>query len=277
MSTEGDKRRTAFLRFKVLAGVLGVLSIVILACAGLGIKHHDADTFGPPYYVGGFIVGPVALLTAFVCMSVFIGAMGKSYDDDKMKRLAPQISCQYTMSMLLLPACFIGGVLTGIWGLDAEDINRTLAAIILAGCILTCFVTIVSMCTVCAYGKHFGVHINRRGRRTVIITDNSTAFSRSSEGTHDRSGGMVLHSNVNVFTTDTNHQHISQLEQQNQLLQQRLALQQQMLMQQQQQEQQQQFSGGVYPPPPAYEDPTYPPNTSLPGPSAPPPPYSKVV
>lgn len=181
------------------------------------------------------------------------------------------------MSTLLIPACLIGCVFTGIWGLtyNEEDENfnkiRTFAILILTGIILVFLVDIALMYTISSHGKYFGVVIGRKGRRTFVA-------SSSGGGNRSNESGMVIQNNVNVFSTDSQRQNVNQLQQQNRLLQQQVALQQQLISQQQQQ--QQQFSGGMYPPPPpTYSniDPAYPPTASFPDPSAPPPPYAKAM
>lgn len=182
------------------------------------------------------------------------------------------MSCQHTITVLLVPACFVGSLFTGIGGFSGDEddrpkgTNKFLAVVILVCCILTLFVAFVSMCTVRKYGKYFGVIINKRGRQKVVVTNSSS----NATGRGESSGTTVnVRTNMNVFTTDVNNQHLSQLEQQNRLLQQQVNLQQQLLNQQQQQSQ---FTGGLYPPPMPSRfddsDPAYPP-------TAPPPPYEK--
>jgi hypothetical protein len=156
--------------------------------------------------------------------------------------------------------------------------NKNIAIIILTAIICVFVVTIISMGTIRSYGKYFGVIIDKRGRRTVFVSNNTSDNGAGVDRSHQSSGGVVVHNNMNIFSTDTNQQHVSQLERENRLLQQQLALQQQMMSQQRQQ--QPPFPGGMYPPPPpSYSDtdPAYPPTASFPNPSAPPPPYSKAV
>ncbi|XP_060596974.1 uncharacterized protein LOC132750921 [Ruditapes philippinarum] len=284
MSKEGDKRKSALERLKVLAGLFVVLSIIIMICAGLGTTYRDKDAFGPPYYIGGFIVGPLAFLAALLLVISLMGSMGKSVEDDQWTELAPRLSCQYALSTLLIPGCFIGCIFTGIWGLNSDEdeensqTNKNIAIIILTAIICVFVVTIISMGTIRSYGKYFGVIIDKRGRQTVFVSNNTSDNGAGVGRANQSSSGVVVHNNMNIFSTDTNQQHVSQLERENRLLQQQLALQQQMMSQQRQQ--QQQFTGGMYPPPPpSYSDtdPAYPPTASFPGPSAPPPPYSKGV
>lgn len=183
------------------------------------------------------------------------------------------MSCQYSTTVLLVPACFVGTIFTGIGGFSGGEDDRPqgtskfLAVVILVGCILTFFVALVSMSTVRTYGKYFGVVISKRGRQNVVVANSSS----NAVGRGESSGTTVnVRTNTNVFSTNVNNQHISQLEQQNRLLQQQLTLQQQLLNQQQQQGGQ--FAGGLYPPtmPPHYNDP----DPAFP-PTAPPPPYDK--
>ncbi|XP_060556700.1 ALK tyrosine kinase receptor-like [Ruditapes philippinarum] len=182
---------------------------------------------------------------------------------------------QYILSMFTIMGCFIGCVSAGVGGFsstsssfrdeDEEDDGpkKTLALIILLGCIGAIFLTIFSMCIVCTYGSYFGVHIQRgrRGRMVFINTNGQSTMP------------TVFQTNTVQTGMHVNDAQISQLEAQNRLLQQQLDLQRQMFEQQQQQQQQQQtqYSTGVYPPPP----PSYP-GFSTTGPTAPPPNYYDV-
>lgn len=147
------------------------------------------------------------------------------------------------LSMFMLMGCFIGTFLAGIGGFtfssELSTLNKNLAIVILLGSILGLILTIGSLCLFCTYSKFFGVIMRRgyRGRTVIINTHNPGSAS----------------TDPNIFLTSNaqsaaNNAQISQLERQNQLLQQQLELQKQL-------NQQQQFGGGFSqpPPPPAYD------------------------
>ncbi|XP_045157705.1 uncharacterized protein LOC123523966 isoform X2 [Mercenaria mercenaria] len=241
MTAEEEGREKALRLYKILACLLGLLGVGLLICGILAVTNTDSDSFGMPYFLGGFIVGIL-------------------------------IQGQYILSMFTIMGCFIGCVSAGVGGLsssgfddddeDEDGPKKTLAVIILVGCIGAIFLTIFSMCIVCTYSSYFGVVI-QRGRRGRMVFINNTG----------QTAGMptTIHTTTFQTTPQTNSNQVSQLEAQNRLLQQQLELQRQLFQQQQQQQQQTQYSGGFYPPPPP---PSYGLNDSAP--SAPPPNYFDV-
>lgn len=53
----GKGRKSALVRLKVVTALLTFLGACLLLCAGLGVEVYDDDSFGFPYYIGGFVVG----------------------------------------------------------------------------------------------------------------------------------------------------------------------------------------------------------------------------
>ena len=161
-----------------------------------------------------------------------------------------QMTCQYILGMIFFPLCVMGCVFAGTGGLSVsytlrdenpdEEQVKAISASIIVGCLGCLAVNIFGMCLICTYGRYFGVHINQRRGRSVIVfnqANTGTVFNQANTGT-------------NVFTTQNSTQ-VSSLQEQNRLLQMQIQLQQQQLQQQQQQ---------FPPPPPSYGmDPAYPP------------------
>ncbi|XP_045157701.1 uncharacterized protein LOC123523966 isoform X1 [Mercenaria mercenaria] len=271
MTAEEEGREKALRLYKILACLLGLLGVGLLICGILAVTNTDSDSFGMPYFLGGFIVGILTLISAALCTCIFLKAPGAD-SDVKKRELACAIQGQYILSMFTIMGCFIGCVSAGVGGLsssgfddddeDEDGPKKTLAVIILVGCIGAIFLTIFSMCIVCTYSSYFGVVI-QRGRRGRMVFINNTG----------QTAGMptTIHTTTFQTTPQTNSNQVSQLEAQNRLLQQQLELQRQLFQQQQQQQQQTQYSGGFYPPPPP---PSYGLNDSAP--SAPPPNYFDV-
>ena len=57
--TSDEARAKAINLYRTLAGVQGVLGLGLLACGGCGTMYTNENSFGPPYYLGGFLVGSV--------------------------------------------------------------------------------------------------------------------------------------------------------------------------------------------------------------------------
>ncbi|XP_052806929.1 uncharacterized protein LOC128236111 [Mya arenaria] len=276
MTSEDDGRAAALLRYKILAGLMGFLSVGLLSIGIIAVVKYPEGGFGPPYFVGCFFVGILGMIHAAVC--TFIAFKGGEFakDDIKKREIGCAITGQYILSMFLFMGCFIGTILAGIGGMNTdtygfddegtgyEDKVKLLAGIIIAGCILALGVNIFGMFIVCTYGSYFGVRVqNRRNGRTVILFEHTGTVST----TNTAYGG----SGMGGMGTNANTQN---LQEQNRLLQEQLRLQQE-LINTQQRAQGPQF--GVYPPPPANypsggtypaSDPAYPPG--------PPPSYGNI-
>lgn len=272
MSPEEEGRAKALRYYRILAVVLGLIGVTQLSLGIVGVTKENSyggSTFGPPFYVGGFIVGILGLLSAGLCACVLFKADADS--DVKKRELACTMHGQYAVSMFMIMGCFAGSVLAGIGGIsdfgepsegEYYETKKTLAVVILVLCIVALGVAIASLCVVCTYGAYFGVIIqNRRGGRVVIWNNTGTSGTVTMHTTAYGMGGI----NSAPFNTTTygmntqNDEQIRNLQEQNRLLQQQLELQRQL-------NQQQQYSGGYYPPPPA----------SYGNQSAPPPSYDSV-
>jgi hypothetical protein len=58
ISDEGKEK--ALRNYRILAVVLGILGATLLILGIVSVvkeNENDEDTFGPPFYVGGFVVG----------------------------------------------------------------------------------------------------------------------------------------------------------------------------------------------------------------------------
>ena len=56
-SPTDEARGKAINLYRVLALVQLLLGVGLLACGGLGTQYNDSGSFGPPYFIGGFLVG----------------------------------------------------------------------------------------------------------------------------------------------------------------------------------------------------------------------------
>ena len=168
---------------------------------------------------------------------------------------------QYILSMFTFGGCLFGVIFAGMGSCEdysyyddyytcppERDIIRYC---LITGILIGLVVNIVSMCTVCAYGKIFGVMM-RRGRRgrTVMSIDTSPDGTRNARA---QLGLFATSLQTNTIQANNfgvgNEARMQQLTRENELLQQNLELQRQL---QQQQQQQPQNTGAVYPPPPPY-------------------------
>ncbi|KAL4222394.1 hypothetical protein ACF0H5_018433 [Mactra antiquata] len=269
-----EGRAKALKYYKLMAVAQALLGIGMLVCGVVAAINQDEDVFGPPYFVGGFVVGIMALIAALLCSCIIAKAPGASSSVNK-QELGCAMTGHYILSMFMIMGCFMGVVLAGIGGFgfsdhnDRSSLNKSLAVVILVGCIVGLFLTIGSLCIVCTYGRYFGIVITSGHRgRTVIINTNTTGnqiVGMQPVTTH----GAVFQTDYGMGMGTNQSQQISELEQQNRLLQQQLELQRQL---NQAQQQQQPYGGGFQQPPPP---PMYPGNAAYP-PTAPPPSYSDV-
>ncbi|XP_052806174.1 uncharacterized protein LOC128235398 isoform X2 [Mya arenaria] len=188
MASEEEGRVVALKRYKILAGLMGLLTAGLLIMGIIAVTMYPENGFGPPYYLGCFIVG---------CL----------------------IKGHYALSIFLCIGCFFGIFfavvsLSGfVSGPDEptgyEDKVEALSGITIACCILTLGVNIFGIRIVITYGRYFGVHIN----------DHRTG---AAETTFDTQTG-VLHNDG----TGTNAI-IQSLTEENRLLQENLRLQQEL-------------------------------------------------
>ncbi|WAR05617.1 hypothetical protein MAR_020986, partial [Mya arenaria] len=174
---------------------MGLLSAGLLIIGIIAVSKYPDSGFGPPYFIGCFVVGCLGLIHALVC--TFIAFKGGDIDNDDIKKR--EIGC--------------------------ADKVKTLSGIIIAGCILTLGVNVFGMCIVCTYGSYFGVHIQNRQRGRAVITfgttgtGTNTAFVTHTGGL--QMGGMGANADIQT------------LQEQNRLLQENLRLQQELFNQQQ--------------------------------------------
>lgn len=249
MTPEDEGKVKAHRNYRILAVVLGILGATLLIFGIVSVvreNENDEDTFGPPFYVGGFVVGIT-------------------------------IQGQFMLSIFMIMGCFAGTVLAGVGGFgfshfrENKDyyyyVKQKYAAAILALCIISLFVTICSLCTLCTmYKSYFGVAINnRRGARVVIWTNTGTG---NAVITQTQTFGNYPTNATGFGMGSASNDQIRQLQEQNRLLQEQLELQRQ--LQQNQNPQQNLYGGGYYPPPPP---PSYGFSGGL---SAPPPSYGTV-
>ena len=52
-----EARAKAINLYKILAGVQFLLGIGLLICGGFGTTYTDEEDIGPPFFLGGFLVG----------------------------------------------------------------------------------------------------------------------------------------------------------------------------------------------------------------------------
>ena len=156
---------------------------------------------------------------------------------------------QYILSMFTFGGCIFGIIFAAMGSCNdytfdyyycppERDIIRYC---IIAGVCVALVVNIVAMCTVCNYGKVFGV-VMRRGHRgrTVMSIDTSAGGQQSAQ--IGFAGGYAANS-FQINSLGGNDARMQQLARENELLQQNLALQRQL--------QQQQQNAGTLPPAPA--------------------------
>jgi len=57
MTVPEEGRRAAIRRYVILALLMGLLSGGLFACGIIAVDKYPEGGFGPPYYIGGFVVG----------------------------------------------------------------------------------------------------------------------------------------------------------------------------------------------------------------------------
>ncbi|KAL4222395.1 hypothetical protein ACF0H5_018434 [Mactra antiquata] len=254
-----EGRAKALKCYKLMAVVQALLGIGMLVCGVVAAKNPDEDSFGPPYFLGGFVIGIMALFAALVCTCIIVKARG-AYNGVNKQELGCAMSGLFIFSMFMIMGCILGLAFAAVGGFgfsdhdDRSSLNKLLILVILVGCIVGLFLTIGSLCIVCIYGRYFGVVIRSgRRQRTIIINTNMAGQPGT---THT---AALAQSEQN-----------SQLEEQNRLLQQQLELQIQL---NQAQQQQKSYGGGFQQPPPPH---MYADNNAPYPPTAPPPSYCDV-
>ncbi|WAR05444.1 hypothetical protein MAR_020813 [Mya arenaria] len=120
MTSEDDGRAAALLRYMILAGLMGFLSVGLLSIGIIAVVKYPEGGFGPPYFVGCFFVGILGMIHAAVC--TFIAFKGGEFakDDIKKREIGCAITGQYILSMFLFMGCFIGTILAGTGGMNTD-------------------------------------------------------------------------------------------------------------------------------------------------------------
>lgn len=278
MGAEEEARKKAIGLYRILAIVQLLLGIALLTCGGFGTQY-EAGSFGPPFFVGGFIVGSFMVISALLCMCVGYKGSETAGNEVQRREVACGVMGQYILAMFTFMGCFIGLVFAGIGTCDDDDFyydsdeivcppeRDAIRYAIIVLVVVAILTNIFSMYIVCTYGSYFGVVMTRGRRGRMVMTINTTA-NTPVYNTHPVTG---------TYTSDIgrNDQRMQQLERQNALLQQQLELQRQFA------QNPPPYSGG-YPPPPQpatygfNTDPAFPPSTPFPAPDAPPPTYSSL-
>ncbi|XP_052806173.1 uncharacterized protein LOC128235398 isoform X1 [Mya arenaria] len=219
MASEEEGRVVALKRYKILAGLMGLLTAGLLIMGIIAVTMYPENGFGPPYYLGCFIVGCLGLIHTMVSTRIVSKGGDIDNDDIKKREIQSTIKGHYALSIFLCIGCFFGIFfavvsLSGfVSGPDEptgyEDKVEALSGITIACCILTLGVNIFGIRIVITYGRYFGVHIN----------DHRTG---AAETTFDTQTG-VLHNDG----TGTNAI-IQSLTEENRLLQENLRLQQEL-------------------------------------------------
>jgi len=57
MTVTEEGRSIAIRRYRILALIMGLLSGGLFACGIIAVSKYPEGGFGPPYYIGGFVVG----------------------------------------------------------------------------------------------------------------------------------------------------------------------------------------------------------------------------
>ena len=69
--------------------------------------QHAGEVFGPPFYIGGFIVGSLRLLSALIGFCI----VTKRFDDGneiKRNEVKGCVSCHYVNAMFVFFGCMFG-------------------------------------------------------------------------------------------------------------------------------------------------------------------------
>ncbi|KAH3699655.1 hypothetical protein DPMN_074615 [Dreissena polymorpha] len=88
MTTDGDARKAAIERYKIVAGLLGLLSVGLLIIGYISAIKYPGNEFGLPYFIGGFTGGFLGLLQALLCTCIVVKGPKSQEDEIKKKELA---------------------------------------------------------------------------------------------------------------------------------------------------------------------------------------------
>ena len=285
MGADEEARKKAICLYRILSIIQLLLGVALLTCGGLGTRY-ESGSFGPPFFIGGFIVGTFMVISALLCMCVWYKGSETSAGNEVQRReVACGVMGQYILAMFTFMGCFIGLVFAGIGTCDNDSYfdddvecppeRAAIRYAIIVLVVVAILTNIFSMYIVCTYGSYFGVVMTSRGRRGRFVMAINTTANTPVYNTHPVTG---------TYTSDIgrNEARTQELERQNALLQQQLELQRQY------NQNPPPYSGGYPPPQPATyggfsTDPAFPPTTSFPAPAssfpapdAPPPTYSSL-
>ncbi|WAR05435.1 hypothetical protein MAR_020804, partial [Mya arenaria] len=115
MTTEGEGRAVALQKYKIFAGVMGLLSAGLLIIGIIAVTKYPEGSFGPPYFIGCFVVGCLVyghyILSMFLfmccCVGTIFAAMGglggsslfdekTGYEDQEQPEQAPTLLLSHT-------------------------------------------------------------------------------------------------------------------------------------------------------------------------------------
>ena len=209
-----EGRQKAFRYYRFLAVFQFLLGVGLLVCGYLGTKYASEDAFGIPFYIGGFIVGALMLLNGCIGFKIVC----KGFDEGNEMRqneLQGCMTCQHVTNMFGFMGCFMGVMWTGVLGCmsDCSEEEENVRYAILAGIAAAILFNIISMYTVCTYGKYFGFIITSH-RRAVIVMGNQHNSMFDSELDTGLGGSR-------------GNARMQQLRRENEMLQQQLELQRQ--------------------------------------------------
>ena len=225
-SSSEEGRKKAIRLYRALAVIQLLLGAFLLACGSLGTQYGD-ENFGPPFYLGGFIVGALMLLSALLCMC--IGSKGSDFNNEiRRNEAAACVSCHNVTAMLTFMGCFMGLIFAGISSCgsfydECSPERDNIKYAIIGGIVAAILTNIYSIYILCTYGRYFGVLITAGRRHAMVVTVQNTPYASTPiHGTH-----IVAGLPTGLGSSAGNDARLQQLERENQLLQRRLELQQQ--------------------------------------------------
>lgn len=192
-----DVHRTTRRKYLILFIVKSGLGICLLTLGGLGVRYTrgQTDTFGPPYFLGAFIVGSAFVLSGLMNILIYCNIYMKEDTSASLKDL-PKYACgEVGFTVVSVLGGFIGIFFVAIFGVpkcDPDDFfshcnytrnisqNHTIAILILLLLIVSEIVAIGSIVVHCrSYGRlgynnafgqrrHFGIALNARSTPTNV-------------------------------------------------------------------------------------------------------------
>ena len=240
-AADREGRAKAFRFYRFLAVIQFLLGVALIF-GGYKGTQHAGEVFGPPFYIGGFIVGPLMLLSALIGFCIVCKGFDES-NEIRRNEVKGCVSCHHVTAAFVFMGCLPSLMFTAMnFGCSFDDDCSSerdhIRYAIIAGIVVAILTGIFSMFIVCTYGKYFGFIITSGRRRMIVTLDD-----------HHLAGGPMYGSDLAHATQmglggSQNSPRMQQLARENELLQQQLELQKQI-------GQQQPLNTGVgYPPPP---------------------------